>query len=434
MRSFLIPILLVTVFLSPTTEARTLFVSPDGDDTTGESWQTAFTAIGDAVVIAVTGDEVWVGQGIYNETILLATPIVLIGGFQGNEGMVRTSIENETIISGEGKEVPVVKCSSTVTIDGFTMKDSDRAGMTIFDDASATVKNCKFTENIGRPGGGLGGGVVIFGTNARFVKCIITNNRALDSGGGIEVRRGSDVTMEDCLITGNAANGGGGVLCVDSSLTMRRCVVTGNTAISPGEFGGSGGGLTFGESGVVRLENCLIHSNRSDVGDQIIIGSEEVPPVFLNCTILSEEGQIIWSDLPPVFRNCVLWGGANILFRTFDSEEEPDVSYSCVQGGHEGAGNISDDPLFVNEVGEDFHLQIDSPCLDTADTEGPSDDLDGNPRPRDLFGVGRDGPGAFDMGAYEFQNTSGDLNGDGEIDMLDLLILDRQWYSVSGVR
>ena len=407
MRSFLIPILLVTVFLSPTTEARTLFVSPDGDDTTGESWQTAFTAIGDAVVIAVTGDEVWVGQGIYNETILLATPIVLIGGFQGNEGMVRTSIENETIISGEGKEVPAVKCSSTVTIDGFTMKDNDRAGMSIFDDASATVKNCKFTENIGRPSGGLGGGVVVFGSFACFTGCVFTNNLALDSGGGIEIRKrsgkGSEVTMEDCLITGNAANAGGGVSCTDSSLAMKRCVIAGNTSLSGGEFGGAGGGLSIGGDGVVRMENCLVHNNRSDLGGQFVTVSQEVPAIFQSCTIVSNEGGFVWDDLPPVFRNCILWGSTSIFELAQGAEGEPDVSYTCIQGGHEGAGNISDDPLFVDQAGEDFHLQVDSPCLDTADTDGPSDDLDGKSRPFDVSGVGREGDNAFDMGAYEFQ-------------------------------
>ena len=88
----------------------------------------------------------------------------------------------------------------------------------------------------------------------------------------------------------------------------------------------------------------------------------------------------------------------------------------------------------MDDAGEDFRLQAGSPCLDSGDTEGPSDDLDGNPRPRDFFGVGRDGPGTFDMGAYEFQPPSGNLNSDGDFDMLDLLILDRQWYSVSGGR
>ena len=438
MRSSYALTLLATVFFSTSTEARTLFVSLDGDGTVGESWETAFTAIGDAVVIAVTGDEVWVRHGTYNEAIFLATPILIMGGFQGDEGVRRETVENETVMIPEGLTVPAVQIASAVTIDGFTLRDGERAGMTIHSDALAIVRNCRFKNNVGRlPQGGFGGGVVVFGVEAHFLKCTFTNNRALDSGGGIEITReigtpvGSDVTMENCFIAGNRGRSGAGVSCIDSDLRMRSCVINGNTV--PDSSGG--GGLSIGGSGVTMVENCLIYENSGgETGEQVSLGLEDVPVVFDSCTIIGGEGEILWGTLPPVFRNCILWGSTSLIGGGLGSEDDPDVSYTCIQGGHEGIGNIMDDPLFIDEVGNDYHLQPASPCLDTADTEGPSDDLDGNPRPRDLFGVGRDGPGAFDMGAYEFQPPSADLNGDGETNMLDLLILDRQWYSVSGVR
>jgi len=438
MRPFLIPIFLATIFLPPTTEARTLFVSPDGDGTTGGSWETAYNAIGNAVVVAASGDKVWVRYGVYNETLNIEKSILLLGGFLGEEAVRRKTIEKETVISAEGLEFPVVKIGSDATIDGFTLRDSDRAGMTIHGNASAIVSNCRITDNI--PGGGFGGGVVVFGSVAHFTGCEFTNNWAIDAGGGIEIRRGvtsgrgSDVTMEDCIISGNRNHRGGGMNCFDSSLTMRRCIVAENTAISGGEFGSGPGGIQIGGEGVVRIEDCLVYGNRANRGDQITVGTCEVPAIFQNCTIVSDNAGIVWDDIAPVFRSCILWGSTSIFERAQGAEGDPVVAFSCIQGGYEGPGNISVDPLFVDEAGEDFHLQPQSPCLDTADTEGPSDDLDGNPRPRDLFGVGRDGPGAFDMGAYEFQLPSADLNGDGETNMLDLLILDRQWYSVSGVR
>lgn len=89
MRSFFILILLVTVSLSPTTEARTLFVSPDGDDTTGESWQTAFTAIGDAVVSGVTGNEIWVRHGVYNDNHLVNGARYSYRRFRGEGGKAK---------------------------------------------------------------------------------------------------------------------------------------------------------------------------------------------------------------------------------------------------------------------------------------------------------------------------------------------------------
>ena len=60
-----------------------------------------------------------------------------------------------------------------------------------------------------------------------------------------------------------------------------------------------------------------------------------------------------------------------------------------------GTGNISDNPLFVNEAGGDFHLQAGSPCIDIGTSNNaPTQDFEGTARPQ---GAG------FDLGAYEYQ-------------------------------
>jgi hypothetical protein len=110
--------------------------------------------------------------------------------------------------------------------------------------------------------------------------------------------------------------------------------------------------------------------------------------------------------------NCILWG---------DTSDEISgsaiVTYSDIQGGWPGQGNIDVEPCFVqlgywdaNSTPEDanddywidgdHHLLANSPCIDAGDPEyiaGPNEtDLDGNPR---VIG------GRIDMGAYEFFNT-----------------------------
>jgi hypothetical protein len=84
------------------------------------------------------------------------------------------------------------------------------------------------------------------------------------------------------------------------------------------------------------------------------------------------------------------------------------VTYSCVSGGHTGAGNIDADPLFVDLSNGDVRLLAGSPCIDTGTASGaPADDISGVTRPR---GAG------FDMGAHEFVNAAPVIDqGDGPL-------------------
>jgi hypothetical protein len=69
------------------------------------------------------------------------------------------------------------------------------------------------------------------------------------------------------------------------------------------------------------------------------------------------------------------------------------VTYSDIEGGYDGEGNIDADPLLTDIENGDFTLQGGSPCIDAgiADLDG-----DGTEDITDYFG---DMP---DMGAYEF--------------------------------
>ena len=70
-------------------------------------------------------------------------------------------------------------------------------------------------------------------------------------------------------------------------------------------------------------------------------------------------------------------------------------TYSNVEGGFPGIGNIDADPLFVDQANEDYHLSLGSPCINGGSNYAPdlpAVDLEGNPRIQH---------GAVDMGAYE---------------------------------
>ncbi|MCA9450683.1 MAG: hypothetical protein KC931_26405, partial [Candidatus Omnitrophica bacterium] len=100
--------------------------------------------------------------------------------------------------------------------------------------------------------------------------------------------------------------------------------------------------------------------------------------------------------------NSVLCGNGDKEIYLSSGGGEVKVSYSNIQGGWPGEGNIDADPLFMDSENGDFRLQENSPCIDSASTMGPMTDIDGNERPVDITGVGRDGTGdEFDMGPFE---------------------------------
>jgi len=71
-----------------------------------------------------------------------------------------------------------------------------------------------------------------------------------------------------------------------------------------------------------------------------------------------------------------------------------------------GSDYLEGNPLFANPSVADFHLQEDSPAIDSGSSiDVPSDDFDGNPRPQ---GAG------YDVGAFEFMGTGVDVPSNGK--------------------
>ena len=106
----------------------------------------------------------------------------------------------------------------------------------------------------------------------------------------------------------------------------------------------------------------------------------------------------------PTVTNCTFWEDTDAAIYN-DDFAEPIVTYSNVEGGYPGTGNIDADPLFVDPDIGDLHLGAGSPCIDAANGPvAPGHDMDGNGRFDDPdspnTGVG---PPWADMGAYEYQ-------------------------------
>ena len=152
-------------------------------------------------------------------------------------------------------------------------------------------------------------------------------------------------------------------------------------------------------------------------------------------------------DLREVFKTASGATAGMILADNFSlGKGAATVTYSCLQDGkwydydgyHEGEGNITIDPLFVNDLfgyNQDHRLTQESPCIDASNNAAiPAEvltDLDGNFRIINAV---------VDRGAYEHQPADtdicelaqkGDINCDGIVDILDLAILAAHWLEGS---
>lgn len=229
---------------------------------------------------------------------------------------------------------------------------------------------------------------------------------------GQNVRRGvagaDNATLHGFTVTRAL---GGGMVNAGTSPIVANCVFAGNT-------GGDGGGM-INISASPAVSNCLFlqnHASNSGSGGGAIGNSGASAPTITNCTFWGNSGGRaagIYNNAGASFtRNCILWG--NLGTPILNDGGSASVTYSCVEGGFAGTGNINADPLFSNPVGGDFRVRFISPCLDTGTSTGaPDSDIESNPRPFDIPGVGFNGAGqGYDMGAYESGDWQ-DIDADG---------------------
>ena len=91
--------------------------------------------------------------------------------------------------------------------------------------------------------------------------------------------------------------------------------------------------------------------------------------------------------------NSILWGHS-IGALDMDALSTVTVTYSDVEGGWPGTGNINADPLFRSPQGGVYRLLEESPCVDTATPEGAPD--------VDVRGIYRPHGAGYERGAHEF--------------------------------
>ncbi len=134
--------------------------------------------------------------------------------------------------------------------------------------------------------------------------------------------------------------------------------------------------------------------------------------------------------------NCILWGNtAPVGSQIYDEGAVTTATFSCIEGGWPGTGNLDANPQFVAADTGDLRLRRVSPCIDAGNNvavpPGITSDLAGNPRFVDAPetpDTGHGIPPIVDIGAYEFQlPRTADLDADGDVDMDDFNLFQQQF-------
>lgn len=201
-----------------------------------------------------------------------------------------------------------------------------------------------------------------------FYNSIFEGNEAIEAG---VVFRSASCDFTNCVFKNNKANTDAIMKQSGFSSRILNCIFNGNEC-------------TKGTAAVadmsMNIRNSVFVNNKS--ADYLFWGP------YQNFTF---NNNIVWNN--QVKYPFVYYAGSFPVPTT--------TSHSNIQGGIQpGEGNMSVDPMFVNEAAGDFRLSCESPLINkgTNENTGENDtDIDGNSRKFGAF---------VDMGAYEFQQDA----------------------------
>ena len=380
-----------------------VFVSPAGDDTNdGLTWDTAFKTIHHAVQVVYASDSnpltIHVGPGLYSFSTTgerFTIPTVNHVTISGNSAL--TSILN----AESTNRIFYIYHDDAAVIQHLTIQGgrSEDGGGIYFHYTQAQIYDCIFTSNYASDIGGA----IYFGRNANPVlsNCIIFNNTAFRDGGGIFCDDGTSPVLLNCELADNVAKTGSGgafCCCMFSDPVFDQCTISRNSAsfvgggiylgakavtaaftrcvISDNTSGSSGGGIYCGWSISADLSNSMVTGNISGNSGGGIYLSDDSSSVISNCTI-ADNSAITGGGIRGTasrhlsILNSILWG--DNPDEIYGQISELIVTYSDIQGGLSGEGNIDLNPLFVTGLRGNYYLShlatghsFDSPCLDTG--------------------------------------------------------------------
>ncbi len=281
------------------------------------------------------------------------------------------------------------------------------------------------------PGAGLDGfgidgnkeirGIFGFGDNGYINNCIVENCQGYYDAGGMYLG------YPGCIVSNNIVRNcatpitGAGIF-LRLGTGFGKPTVTGNVVY--GNLGGNGPGISLIQgNGAIVSYNIVYNNIAGDTSYRkggIYFNAVEVE-AFNNTVVNNGIGFTVLSSVDCDVRNNIIVGNNEGGFEWLEdvgASENVTYDYNDVWDNGEdylyadpGANDISSDPLFDEDLSDEYVLTYGSPCINAGDPDPKYNDPDGSRN---------------DIGARPYDHAGflrGDVNGDGRVNLKDVIYL-----------
>jgi predicted outer membrane repeat protein len=325
------------------------------------------------------------------------------------------------LYAGANSDISLIGCTFTENTAG------DGGGVFLYNNSNLEARDCNFMGNRADPGhfDGDGGAIYQNGGSQLIADCLFDDNSSTEKGGAVHSTNGRSTHVRNTFIA-NQTRRRGGAISVSGIATdytgpeIVNCIFSGNSA---SYYTSSGGGIYFARATPL-VTNCLFSANLADdYGGGVHLKDSD--GLLTNCTFAENTAEtacgLYVEDSIAGVENSIFWNEGDCLQISGNITENISVTYSCVDGGYVGVGNVDFcEPAFVDADGidnmagtidDDLGLLPTSDCIDVGYNAAlPADlhdvDQDNNTSetlPIDLVGNPRVVNTTVDIGAYEAQ-------------------------------
>ncbi|MFC1573130.1 T9SS type A sorting domain-containing protein [Candidatus Eisenbacteria bacterium] len=259
--------------------ATTYLITPDG---TGD-----FPTIQAAITAATPGDTVALANGVFtgdgNRDLEILDKGITVRSQSGNPELCIINCQGSAVDPHRGIHIDEdcdgvsIRC----VLEGITIANGystgNGGGVLCGCFGWITLSNCIL---LGNTADGSGGGLYIEGTGWSLVAsdCVFTGNSAVTGGAAaFPSAMGESIILSRCSILYNDASGAGGGVFIQEegfadNISLGGCVIEGNTAA------GSGGGVMSYVANGIYVSGCTFRRNEASTGGGICT---DVGPLFL---------------------------------------------------------------------------------------------------------------------------------------------------------